>query len=162
MPHDLSSVTPVAEMAGEDAEETGLLRAALGDARGYLASWKWCRGIEEAYFGAGVGGVACAFLFRIDAAPGVDEWLWVVVGDAPAAYLVTDDIADGVDALAAYCDLMEEWVRAVRGNGNLEDVFPVKARPTPGNADDLEKRLALLRDDVIPSLAPRLVPKARQ
>lgn len=150
---DLSRVTPVSRMAGEDAEETALLRAELDKARAYLRSQKWCRGIREAFFGAGIGKVVCTFLFRIDPDPGVDEWLWVVVGDLPPAYLVTDSVVDGVDAIAAYCELMDDWVRAVRGEGRLKDVFPISAPPTAANADALENRLRMLRDDIIPGLS---------
>lgn len=149
---DLSKVTPVSQMAGDDAEETALLRAELDKARAYLHSQKWCRGIKEAFFGSGIAKVVCTFLFRIDPDPGVDEWLWVVVGDVPSAYMVPDDIVDGVDAIAAYCELMDEWVRAVRGQGSLKDVFPVRAPPTSANAAALESRIGRFRNDIIPTL----------
>jgi hypothetical protein len=45
-----------------------------------------------------VGGVVSTFLFRIDAEPNIDEWLWVVVGDLPSCYLVTDRASDGIKA----------------------------------------------------------------
>ena len=88
---DMEKLKSVAQIAGEDAEETELLRASLEEATAFLKAFDWCRGIREMYFGLGVGGVVSVFLFRIDAAPMVDEWVWVIVGDLPSCYLVTDE-----------------------------------------------------------------------
>jgi hypothetical protein len=142
-------------MTGEDAEETGLLKAAFNEARAYLGSFAWVHSIREAYFGVGVGGVVSTFLFRIDAEPNVDEWLWVVVGDLPSCYLVTDRASDGIEALKTYCEVMEDWVETVRARGDLAEAFPVKAPPTVENAAALESRIAALRKDVIPALSGR-------
>ena len=48
---------------------------------------------------ARIGGVVAVFLFRIDGPPEVDPLLWVVVGDLPTAYLVTDDAPSPAIAL---------------------------------------------------------------
>jgi len=150
---DMEKLKSVAQIAGEDAEETELLRASLEEATAFLKAFDWCRGIREMYFGLGVGGVVSVFLFRIDAAPMVDEWVWVIVGDLPSCYLVTDEAQTPVGALKTYCDLMEDWVRAVRARRPLNDVFPVSAEPSEENADLLAKRIKLLRTDVIPAFA---------
>lgn len=49
-------------------------------------------------------------------APGTPGALWVVAGDLPSAYLVTDaaPTATATAALAIYCSLMQDWVEAVR------------------------------------------------
>jgi hypothetical protein len=150
---DMRSVTPIDELAGEDQEDTTLLRKNYEEASSYISQFKWCRGVKEAYFGAGVGGIVAAFLFRIVPAGKNDEWLWVIVGDLPPAYLVTDQAPTPVDALNVYCTLLDGWIRAVREGALHDDVFPINAPRTQGVADSLAKRVALLREEIIPSLA---------
>jgi hypothetical protein len=154
---DLSAVTPVAAMEGDDAEDTALLGAAYREAIKYLESFSWVRAIKESYYGTGVGGIVAAFLFRIEPDPPADQWLWVVVGDLPPCYMVTDRAPTGVDALRVYCELMEEWVRLAQSGTDPKNAFPVAAKPTPENAAALSRRLATLRDRVIPALAARKV-----
>ena len=107
---DLSRLTPVDQMRGDDDEDTALLKGMYEEAASYLRGFKWCRRIAEAYFGLGIGGVVAVFLFRIEGPPEVDQWLWVVVGDLPPAYLVTDDAPTPAVALEVYCSLMADWV----------------------------------------------------
>lgn len=144
-------LTPVDVMAGEDDEETSLLRESLEEARAYLKGQKWCRSIRSERFGLGVGGVVAVFLFELAGDPGVDDLLWVVSGDLPLAYLVTDSAPTPAAALELYCDMMEDWINAARGKAALGDVFPVAVHPTEENAARLEKRVAFLRSEVIPA-----------
>jgi hypothetical protein len=124
----------------------------LAEAREYLLGQVWCRGILAGYFGAGVGRVCAAWLFRIDADEGVDEWLWVVNGDIPSAYLVCDQVKDPKDAFLVYADLMQGWVDAVRQKKPLSEAFPVDAAPTEEMADMLGERIELLRTQIVPGL----------
>lgn len=143
-------VVPVSHMAGEDAEDTELLKGLLAEAESYLASFDWCERLEEAYFGLGVGGIVAVFLFRVrPARPDVDDWLWVIVGDLPPAYLVTDSAPNAACALEGYLGLMQEWVEAVRTGRPLEDLIPVNVPPTVEWATELKGRLEFLRDNVL-------------
>jgi hypothetical protein len=135
---------------GEDPEETRLLQETFEEASKYLKKMKWCQGIKKGYFGIGIGGVFGVFLFNIEAAPNIDEWLWVISGDLPSAYLVTDEARDPVNALKVYCDLMDGWIKKVRGK-EAGPVFPVEAEPTVQNSKMLEKRVRLLREKIIPA-----------
>jgi hypothetical protein len=146
----IENVAPVSKMS-DDPEEHALLVDCLNEARDYLESFEWCKRISEAYFGMGVGGIFAIFLFRIDADEGVDEWLWVVAGDLPSAYLVCDNALRPEDALREYCRLMQDWVDAVHGQRALADVFPVEAEPTEQNAELLERRIDFLRTEVLGS-----------
>jgi hypothetical protein len=76
---------------------------------------------------------------------------WVVLGDLPSCYLVTDDAPDAVSALQVYCDLMTDWVRAVQSGAVDESVFPVRAPPTPEAAQLLATRIECLQATVIPA-----------
>ncbi|MRG97254.1 hypothetical protein [Polyangium spumosum] len=150
---DRSKVQPITDMRGEDDAETNELQAMLRAARDYMARFPWCAAIEEEHFGLGIGRVVGVFLFRIRPVGAIDEWLWVIVGDVPMAYLVTDRASSPTQALEVYCELMDDWIRAVRGSGDLHEAFPVSAMPTPANADSLEKRVEFLRKKVIPAFA---------
>ena len=90
-PVDLIHLTPCNELRGEDEEDHELLQEMLQRAYAYLSAFSWCRAIRECYAGdIAIGKVVLVLLFRIDPArEGVDEWLWVVVGDVPPAHLVT-------------------------------------------------------------------------
>jgi hypothetical protein len=145
------SLVPTAKMVGEDHEETEQLRAILHEAKGYLLGQKWCRSIRKEYFGLGVGEVVGVFLFEIDGEPGTRDALWVVAGDLPSAYLVTDAAPTATAALAIYCSLMDDWVEAVREKGDLSELFPIPVEPTEENAAELEGRLNFLRSEIIPA-----------
>ena len=128
------------------------VRELAEEAEGFLASHRWCKKVTEvrlAWATAGVLGV-----FQIDlipASPGVDSTLWVVVGDIPPAYLVTDDAPTWRDALRGYVAEMSRWVHAVRHGLPLDDVIPVEAETTPEHAEMLASRLAFIETEIIES-----------
>jgi hypothetical protein len=104
-----------------------------------------------------VGGVVVVLLFRIvPAREDVDEWLWVVVGDVPPAYLVTDDAPNPASALDGYIGEMERWVAAVRAGQPVDDLIPVgtvdgaaQLEPTVERADEIESRLRFLTEEIL-------------
>jgi hypothetical protein len=147
-----SNVVSLHSMSGDDEQDTALLREHFTEACEYLLSFDWCVSIVDSYFGDGVGGIAAAFLFRIlPARTGIDEWLWVVVGDFPPAYFVTEDIKSPHDALTAYILHRSTWVEAVLGGRILQgDVMPVSADRTREVAEALSKRLKILSEQVLP------------
>jgi hypothetical protein len=152
---DFSTVVPADQMTGGDAEETELLRGMLEEAQEFLGAFDWCQSIEESFFGLGVGGVVAVFLFRIrPKRNGIDDLLWVVVGDLPPAYLVTDNSPSPNLALEGYVELMSEWVKAAADGTPIDKLIPVNVAPTPENAKLLESRLAFLSKEIIP-LLPR-------
>jgi hypothetical protein len=150
---------PFEEMYGEDVEETTLFKVAAQDAVSFLKSHSWCRDIIEHYFCFGIGGVVELFLFRIDRLSSnggvVDEWLWVIVGDIPSAYLVTDEAKSPGEALRTYCYVMQEWVEAVFAKKPLSDVYPVAVEPTEDNASQLNVRIEFLLNEIVPLASDR-------
>ena len=146
----LSTVVRVDQMAGEDQEETTLLVEMSEEARKFIASFSWCTDIAEEFFGLGIGGVVAVFLFRIQPArPEVDEWQWVVVGDLPPAYLMTDVNNNAPCALAEYVVQMLRWVRAVRRGRPVDHLIPVNVSPTIAYANMLQSRLEFLCEEVL-------------
>jgi hypothetical protein len=132
----------------------------LRDAEEYIKSFEWCPPIKEMYLGCGVGAVVAVFLFKFAATiSGKDDNLWIIEGDLPSAYLVTDDAPDPASALNVYCDIMDEWAQAVVNGSSLEDLFPVTAPATVENACMLLSRTKFVREQVIPKCQGRAVKK---
>jgi hypothetical protein len=152
---DLGKLVPAAQMYGEDEAETTELREMLTRARSYLLSHRWCESVTEEHLGFGVGGIVAVFLVRARLRTGGEELLWVVDGDLPPAYLVTDRAKDAATALEVYADLMQDWVNAVRQGKDLREVFPVEAPPDEEHAALLETRIRLLRSDMVPAARER-------
>src|SRR5262245_16319884 len=95
----LDSVILPEEIEGEDEEETRQLQALVKAAQSYVKAWKWCGEIKQAYFGVGMGDKLAVSLIHLVPRGDADEWVWVVTGDLPTAYLVTDDAPDPLAAL---------------------------------------------------------------
>ncbi len=149
---------PVEAIRGEDDEDTKLLNEMASDARNYIASFTWCLPITAMYLADGVGGIIAIFLVEFAGKiGGTDDRLWVVVGDLPSAYMVVEPDDCVQEALERYCLLMEDWVSAVRGNGDFENVYPVAAENTEEHADMLQGRLDSLRKDIIPEFSADIV-----
>jgi hypothetical protein len=150
---DLTSLTPVALIKGEDEEETLQLRNLYSEAEKYLRKFKWCKNVLEAYLGYGVADVFGLFFFHIDPIKNEDDYLWVIVRDIPSAYLVTDEARNCADALRIYIKLFREWVAAIRENRSVATLIPANVPPTRANAALLESRLNFLEENILPQMA---------
>jgi hypothetical protein len=148
----VQGIVPIDKLFGDDEEDTRLLTAMALEARNYISSFSWCRSIREAYFGDGYGGIIAVFFFRIEPdQPEVDEWLWVLVGDIPPAYLVVDDCKTPSEALDGYIREMSKWVKSAKQGKSSKRVIPVNTPATPEFAEMLERRLKVLRETVVPA-----------
>jgi len=145
---DFSQLISTEEL--ERDEELRPLHVMATEATQYLSSFSWCRRILRSWLGWGIAGICGVFLFELEpASPEVDRWLWVIVGDLPSAYLVTDDSPAPLDALRNYLDLMEEWVENVQTGKSVKDCIPVEAPATAENAEALHVRIEFLRTKVL-------------
>jgi hypothetical protein len=146
-------VIPIDRLFGDDEEDTRLLLELASKAQRYISKFSWCRSVREAYFGDSYGKVVAVFFFHIEPSrPGVDEWLWVVVGDLPSAYLVIDVLKTPSQALAGYVGEMSEWVKLAKEGRSSKEVISVNAAPTPESAMMLEARLKVLSERIVPAL----------
>jgi hypothetical protein len=147
----VTGVVTVSQMIGDDEDETSRLQKMELRARDYLLSFGWCDSIRNLYFGSGVGDVFAVFFAHIQSShPEVDEYLWIIVGDLPPAYLVADDCPTPRDALICYLELMREWVALAKEGKASENVIPVNVPATPEWAEVLEGRLNTLEKEIIP------------
>jgi hypothetical protein len=146
---DFTKVVPIAQMTGDDAEDTRLLISMATEAREFLLSFKWCEDIIKGYFGIGIGGVVAVFLFHIrPSRQEVDDLVWVVVGDLPPLYLATDDAPNPACALDGYVGAMDEWADAAIAGGDVSRLVPVDAEASSENAERLKKRLAFIEREL--------------
>jgi hypothetical protein len=117
-------IVPVEKMAGEDDEETLLLRQMLEEARRYALSFSWCDAIIDSYFGGGIGKIIAIFLFKISTTRAdVDHWMWIIVGDLPPAYLPLEDCKSPKSVFEMYVHGMGRWAKLARQGrtGNTDD-----------------------------------------
>ena len=120
------------------------------EAKKFLLSHKWCNSIIEVNLSFSIAGIIGVFLIKIEPTDlHIDDELWVVVGDLPPAYFVTDHICDWQEALKVYVSEMNLWVDAVRSGSPLEDIIPVNAQSSLENADLLEKRLVFIKNEFV-------------
>lgn len=125
----------------------------LQEAKSFLNSKKWCQRIEDGFLGVCVEGILAVFKFIIvPVTDDIDKELWVVVGDIPPAYLVTDNAPDAISALKVYVEEMKLWVEAVLNEKCNNDLIPVNVPATKENAIKLRIRLNFIINKLIPEL----------
>jgi hypothetical protein len=143
---DRSKFKPITEIQNEKVKQ--LAR----EAENFLLSHHWCNAITNGYLSWAIAGVIGVFLFDIiPSKPEVDETLWVVTGDLPPAYLVTDDAITWPEALEGYVYEMSKWVSAVQKGESLEGIIPVNVEPNIEYAKMLEGRLSFIQNRLIES-----------
>jgi hypothetical protein len=138
-------------IVGEDEDETAALKSMAEQARKYISSFGWCPPIASVYLAYGVGGVIAVYLVKLtnNIAKGHDNELWVVVGDLPSVYLVTEQLKCTNAVLHAYCDLMDDWISKVRHGGDLTDAYPIAIEPSLVNANRLASRIRFVRNELL-------------
>jgi hypothetical protein len=147
---DVSGLRQPTEFRGEDDQDDALCRELFERASAYINSFDWCSSIKASYVGDCVGGIIAVVLFQIEpASADVDEWIWVVVGDLPSAYIAPASPSPH-DALEDYIGQMLKWVDAVRDGRPVTDLIPVNTPPTREWADALDQRMQYLREEILP------------
>lgn len=123
------------------------------EARSFLLRHSWCLSVHSLDIYRYIEGIFGLFLAEIEPAPdsGADRYVWVIVGDLPAAYIDVPSAPTPNEAIDAYIGAMEEWVNAVDQGATIEDVIPVYHRfslipipPVQSFAESLKRRLRLL------------------
>jgi hypothetical protein len=147
------SAVPIEALRGEDDQDTRLLRDMAQEAVRYVRSFDWCVQLHEQYFGDGIGGVVALFLFRITIRDfEVPEWVWIIVGDLPPAYLGFHGFPSPRAALLLYIEGVEEWLAASPEERASGDLIPIEVPPRPELIEMLSGRAARLRSAVLPNI----------
>jgi hypothetical protein len=146
-PPDVEELSAVQWAESDDGE---LFDPMVHAAKGFLLQFRWCREVVDLKVGIAAPGVVAVFLAQIatDSAD-VDDFVWVVVGDLPPAYIVLDRAPDSRRALSCYADEMDRWVHAVEAGQAVQGLIPVDGAATVRNAEALKVRLAFLRSEIL-------------
>ncbi len=147
------SAVPIEAIQGDDEQDTNLLKTMAAEALAYLESFAWCIEIHEQYFGDGVGGVVALFLFRVTIGELAEpEWVWVIVGDIPSAYLEFEGFPGPRAALLRYIEGVEEWLAASPEERESGDLIPIEVPPDRELNEALAGRMRTLRSLVLPHM----------
>lgn len=147
MPPDVEALS---EILWDDEQDLAHYQAMVTQAKSFLERFRWCGGVRALYGGKAIPGVVAVFLAEITPGEtGVDQTLWVVVGDVPPAYLVLDRAPNSTDALGIYIENMRRWVRAVLAGESTRGLIPVNTEPTPESAEMLASRLDFLEREIV-------------
>ena len=124
----------------------------LKEAQKYLLGFKWCNEIEKGWLVENFGYILNIYLFKIlpDKKTCFDEYIWIVVGDIPPAYIDIISAKNAYEALETYIIVMQEWVNNVYQCKSVDDCFPINVPPHKEYADMLNSRLKSLERDFLP------------
>lgn len=86
----------------------------------------------------------------------MDEWIWILVGDLPPAYITCEESPNPASALDAYIGAMDEWVNAAKNGISTNGLIPANVAPTPENAEALQKSWFFLMKEFCLSIGPIL------
>ncbi|WP_434155751.1 hypothetical protein [Pseudomonas sp. JZ134] len=147
---DLSKVISWKDYREKNLEDLCDVENYQQEAFRFINNFHWCKEILESYIGMYYSGIIGVFLYRIlPANPSVDEWIWIIVGDLPPAYLTTDQCPNPATALDGYIGAMEQWIKAVDSNQPVDDLIPINAEANKDNAILLSKRLKFLDSKIL-------------
>lgn len=156
---DLSKVTKWPEYISAQRENTDEMKSMHQEAKEFLEFYDWCSEIKESYVGMLYPGIVAVFLFKIIPARGdVDEWIWVIVGDIPSAYLTIDECPNPATALDGYIGAMLEWVEAAQKGNSVAKLIPVNVPATKENSNKLKTRLNFFDERILSNYQKDLNP----
>ena len=146
-PVDTNNMIPINEIAAsvvDYRDEVALLSA---NAANYLGSMSWCKRIINGWVAYANGYIIGVFYFHIEPSnKQVPDYIWVINGDIPPAYIDVGYCNTWELALDGYIAEMQEWVdRVIQGRPIDDSVIPVNVPPEKIWAERLQSRLDLLR-----------------
>jgi hypothetical protein len=119
----------------------------------YVRSFQWCTDLHEQFFGDGYGGIVALFLFRVTIRKVKNpEWIWVIVGDIPSAYMEFEPFHSPRAALLRYIEGVEEWLTANDEERQSGDLIPIDVPPGAESIEMLRGRMETLRSSILPNL----------
>lgn len=147
---DLTKVVEWSTYLATQQDDVAEMNAMYQEAREFLEFYDWCSDIKESFIGMLYPGILAVFLFRIvPVGQNIDEWVWVIVGDLPPAYLTVDECPNPATALDGYVGAMLEWVEAAQKGRSVAELIPVNVAATKENANTLKTRLDFLDDKIL-------------
>lgn len=120
------------------------------EAKLFLESHKWCKKVEKQWLASGWENLLLVFYFKITPnSKNADDYVWVVVGDLPPAYIDIESADNISDVIETYTDLMDDWVQCVKNGQPVEDCYPIDVPPENEYAEMLAIRIKLVREYIL-------------
>jgi len=141
-------------MRGEDDLDDKLLHEMADKAVSYISAFGWCEAVHEKYFGDGFGGIVALFLFRLSIRKVREpEWVWVIVGDIPSAYLEAEGFPTAHAALKKYLEGVEDWIDTPADlRDTRDDLPPLYVPQGPEYIEMMRTRISTLRESFLPHI----------
>jgi hypothetical protein len=145
--NELLDVSNIGESEIEERDEVKKLSE---EAVVYLNDQTWCTQIEKGWVGEEWGGILSIFLFKVlPSSRDIDDYVWVVVGDIPPAYIDIESAESVDEVLESYVYIMSEWVKRVEKGQSVDDWFPVSVPPEKKYAEMLKRRLTFIKNNIL-------------
>lgn len=118
------------------------------EAEQYLSSLNWCKKIIEGCVVKEWGYILAIFYFKIEPSinSNADNFVWVIVGDLPPAYIDIQSAKNEYEALNSYVFLMEDWINHAKKGLSVDECFPINVEPTEEYAAMLASRVEIIKD----------------
>ncbi len=147
---DLSKVIEWSNYINLNQQDLAESSSLYKEAREFLEFYDWCVEIKQSFVGVIYPGIIGVFLFKIHPARlDVDEWIWIIVGDIPPAYITVDLCPNPATAIDGYIGAMQEWIDAAKAGKSVAELIPVNVPATAKNALLLEARLDFLDKKIL-------------
>ncbi len=135
-------------LSKEDEKDTEICQL-LVESENYLLSHPWCERIEGGWLAISWGNILCVFLHKIISKnQEVDDYVWMVVGDIPPAYIDIESAKDPLEVLECYVGIMSDWVECVELGNSIEDCYPIEVPETKEYASMLKARLKFISEEL--------------
>jgi hypothetical protein len=123
----------------------------LSKAKNFISQFTWCNEITDIYLGYANQDIIYVFLFNLKIRDKY-ELFWVIVGDLPSAYIVTDCAKKPWEAVDAYFGEIEKWIAAVRSGSSVKELMPINASPNMDSANLLQRRIDFIDRNIMPDI----------
>ncbi|WP_067664797.1 hypothetical protein [Ferrimonas marina] len=150
---NLDKAHKIEEILNTDFKHEEFLLESYDEAKKYINDFDWHKGIKDTFVGMCFDGILCVFLFdcelTIEKELEGDNFVWVIVGDLPPAYITSENAPNPACALDGYVGAMLEWVKAAASGDTVDDLIPVNVPANPENSELLKRRLDFIDKEIL-------------
>ncbi len=143
------SLDNINSLSSDNTEDEAIITLEK-EAKEYLLSHNWCDEILDGWLAVSFEDILCIFLYHIRSSNiNVDEYVWMVVGDIPPAYIDIESADNAKNVLKEYVDLMSDWVSCVENGDSIDECYPVEVEPSKKCAKMLKDRLNFILTEIL-------------
>ncbi len=117
----------------------------------YIETRKWCKKLLRVWLNTNWDDYFAVFYMNIiPDKPTTPEYIWIVIGDLPSAYIYSGYCKDAYEVMKGYVFEMQKWVDRVMNDIPLDEtIIPVNVPPEKYWAQKLHNRLEIIREDIL-------------